>query len=536
MELFLGGIGQRVTILHVGKLMEYFNFAVDVVDRWAASQPQGFALWCLDPATGGQTKFNFRQLSRLSHQAANFFQTQGVRKGMAVLVLLHRVPEWWICMLGLIRLGAVPIPGTTQLTTRDLKYRIEAARVGALVTDADGAAKAEDFPGLRFAVSGGVEGWIDFRDYEQAETVFSGPTTLADDPGIIYFTSATTGEPKMVLHSQASYGLGHEVTGKLWLDLQPGDVLWNVSDVGWAKAAWSSLFGPWHGGACVFAVNSRGRFEPVAILKILAEYPISVWCAPPTALRLIIREDLGRWRFPYLRHCVTAGEPLNPEVFRAWKKATGLTIHEGYGQSETVVLVGNFRSLGQSVKPGSMGKATPGYPVVLVDENLREVGGGEEGEIALRLEPERPLGLFREYLENPPANEAHFQRGYYLTGDRATRDADGYFWFVGRKDDIIKCAGYRIGPGEVENALLEHPAVLEVAVIGKPDPIRGQIVKAFVILRPGSSPCQNLEHELQQHCKALIAPYKYPREIEFVDELPKTISGKTRRNILRSKS
>ena len=339
----------------------------------------------------------------------------------------------------------------------------------------------------------------------------------------------------MVLHTQASYGLGHRLTGELWLDLKPDDVHWCLTDTGWAKAAWSCFFGPWQMGACVFAVDSRGRFDPVAALRTLAQYPITTWCAPPTALRLIVREDLSACRFSHLRHCVSAGEPLNPEVIAAWKEATGHNIFEGYGQTETVVLIGNFRSLGGKVRPGSMGKPTPGFTVALLDENLQELSAGREGEVAVRVRPERPLGLFREYWRNPNENAARFQEDWYLTGDRATRDAEGYYWFVGRADDVIKSSSYRIGPFEVESALIEQPAVLEAAVVGKPDPVRGQIVKAFVVLRAGRPASRELARALQEHCKRVTAPYKYPREIEFVDSLPKTRSGKIRRVELRQR-
>jgi acetyl-CoA synthetase/medium-chain acyl-CoA synthetase len=317
------------------------------------------------------------------------------------------------------------------------------------------------------------------------------------------------------------------------LDLRPDDVHWNLSDLGWAKAAWSSFFGPWQMGACVFALDTAGKFDPVMTLNTLAQFPITTWCAPPTALRLIVRQDLSRWHFPHLRHCVSAGEPLNPEVLSLWRETTGLTFHEGYGQTETVVLIGNYRSLGQPVRAGSMGKPTPGFTVALLDDHLREVPAGREGEVAVRVKPHRPLGLFSEYWLNPKEMAAHFQGDWYLTGDRASRDADGYFWFVGRKDDVIKSSGYRIGPFEVESALLEHPAVLEAAVIGKPDALRGQIVKACVVLRTGIEPGEDLKRDLQTHCKRLIAAYKYPREIEFVGELPKTTSGKTRHAELR---
>jgi len=364
---------------------------------------------------------------------------------------------------------------------------------------------------------------------------FRGPPTRATDPGILYFTSATTGEPKMVLHTQASYAIGHRLTGGLWLDLKPDDVHWNISDLGWGKAAWSSFYGPWQMGACVFALDVFGKFDPALTLDTLEHFPITTWCSPPTALRLIVREDLSKRRFPHLRHCVTAGEPLNPEVLKLWKDATGLTLYEAYGQTETVVLIGNFASLGFPVRPGSMGKPTPGMNVSLIGDDLQEVPAGVEGEVAVRVKPERPLGLFQEYWLNPAETADKFHGDWYLTGDRAVRDADGYYWFVGRRDDVIKSSGYRIGPFEVESALIEHPSVLDVAIVGKPDAARGQIVKAFIVLRPGYPASDALKEELQLHCKRAIAPFKYPREIEFVAGLPKTTSGKTRRVELRAR-
>jgi len=518
------------------KVPEYFNFTTDVIDRWAETQPAAPALWCVNAATGTEQKFTFQQLSRLSAQAANVFRSAGVRRGDRVLIMLPRVPQWWIAMLGLIRLGAVPVPGTLLLTPRDVAYRVKAAKISAVIASAEGVGKLEGFDGVRLAVGDTPAGWIDFdARLRTADMTFDAGLTRSDDAGIIYFTSATTGEPKMVLHTQASYGLGHRLTGGLWLDCQAGEVHWNISDLGWGKAAWSSFYGPWQMGACVFALDVRGKFDPVQTLDTLAGFPINTWCAPPTALRLIVRQDLSRWKFPRLRHCVTAGEPLNPEVFKLWQDATGLALHEAYGQTETVVLIGNFRSLGHEVRPGSMGKPTPGFNVALLDDDLNEVPAGQEGEIAVRVKPHRPVGLFREYWQNPGEMQNQFHGDWYLTGDRAVRDADGYFYFVGRRDDVIKSSGYRIGPFEVESVLLEHPAVLDAAVIGKPDEVRGQIVKAFVIPHPQAVAGEDLKRALQQHCKQIAAPYKYPREIEFVTELPQTISGKTRRVELRSR-
>ncbi len=513
----------------------YFNFARDMIERWAREQPDRPALWCVREEDGVQEKISWQQLQEQLRRAASFFSQLGLRRGDRVLVVLPRVKQWWIAMLGLTRLGVVPVPGTTLLTARDIRYRVETAEAQGLLTDTEGAAKAADLKvAHRLLVGSPRPSWTDFdAGLQAADPAFDPELTFSSDPGLIYFTSGTTGRPKMVLHTHASYGLGHSVTGKLWLDLKPGDVHWCITDTGWAKAAWSCLFGPWTCGACVFAVDARGKFDPASALRTLAAFPITTWCAPPTALRLMVREDLSRYRFPHLRHCTSAGEPLNPEVIAAWKAATGLLIYEGYGQTETIVLIGNFRARGDKVRPGSMGRPSPGFEVALLDDELHEVPADQEGEIAVRVQPERPLGLFREYWRNPAENAARFRGEWYLTGDRATRDADGYFWFVGRADDVIKSAGYRIGPFEVESALIEHNAVLETAVVGKPDPLRGQIVKAFVVLRNGCRPDDQLKHDLQEHCRRVTAPYKYPREIEFVPELPKTISGKIRRVELR---
>ncbi|HEY5895447.1 MAG TPA: AMP-binding protein [Chthoniobacterales bacterium] len=514
-----------------------FNFAGDVLERWAKMRPHDLALWCVEERTEREQRFTFIRLAEQFRRAAHFFHTLGIRRGDRVLVILPRVPQWWIAMLGLTKLGAVPIPGTLLLTARDIRYRLDAAEVAAVITNAETAERVGDFTGLKIVAGEEHAGWMSFDEgLRVARADFEPEPTGAAEPGILYFTSGTTGPPKMVLHTQESYGLGHRVTGGHWLCCKPHDVHWNLADNGWAKAAWSSLFGPWHMGACIFAVDSPGKFDAAASLHTLMRYPITTWCAPPTALRLIVREDLAAYRFPRLRHCVSAGEPLNAEVIETWKRATGLTIYEGYGQTETVVLIANCLARGDEVRPGSMGRPAPGFDVALLDEELREVPQGVEGEIAVRVAPRRPLGLFREYWRNPEENAARFRGDWYLTGDRARRDAEGRYWFVGRADDIIKSAGYRIGPFEVESALVEHPAVLEAAAVAKPDALRGAIVKAFVVLRKDAKPGDVLARELQEHCKRVTAPYKYPREIEFIAELPKTISGKIRRVALRARA
>jgi len=516
----------------------FFNFTRDVFEPWARLTPDAPAFWWVDES-GGEIRYSFRELAEQCRRAAQFFHSVGIRRGDRVLLVLPRVPQWWVGMLGLVRLGAVPIPAATLLTERDITYRIRAADVAAVFTDCGGAPKLSGIPEfscIRVLAGGGLAGWADFdRGLNDADPAFEPEPTRADDPGILFFTSGTTGPAKMVLHTQQSYGLAHRATGQLWLDLRPGDVHWNMADTGWAKAAWSSFYGPWHMGACVFAAHTRGKFNPSAALETLARYPISTWCAPPTALRLIVTEDLSGRRFPALRHCVSAGEPLNPEVIETWKRATGLTIHEGYGQTETIVFIANVRSSGKPVRPGSMGQPMPGFNVGLLDAEGNELTAGQTGEVALRVKPRRPLGLFGEYWRNEAENAARFRGDWYLTGDTARRDADGYYWFVGRADDVIKSAGYRIGPFEVESALVEHPCVVEAAVVGAPDPIRGQIVKAFVVLAKDATACESLKAKLQEHCKRLTTPYSYPREIEFVEDLPKTVSGKIRRVELRQR-
>jgi acyl-coenzyme A synthetase/AMP-(fatty) acid ligase len=335
------------------------------------------------------------------------------------------------------------------------------------------------------------------------------------------------------VHSHASYGLGHSMTGRFWLDLEPGDLHWNLSDTGWAKAAWSSLFGPWNCGASVFVFDHPGKFHPPDVLDCLSRYPITTFCAAPTIYRWLVQLDLSTLRPVALRHCVAAGEPLNPEVIATWKQATGLTIRDGYGQTETVLLAGNFPGI--AVKAGSMGLPTPGFELGVLNADGRVLPPYEDGDLAIRIEPERPLGLFQSYWEDAAATAHAFRGGWYRTGDCGRVDDDGYFWFVGRADDVIKSSAYRIGPFEVESALIEHPAVVEAAVVGKADPFRGEIVKAFVVLAAGRQGSHQLVAELQEHVKQTTAPYKYPREIEFVSELPKTISGKIRRVELRDR-
>lgn len=516
---------------------EHFNFATDVIDRHAAERPQAPALQWSDES-GRSQRFTFQELKERSLHAARFLAGLGLKRGDRAFILMPRVPEWWFLVLGCIRAGIVFMPGTPMLTAKDIRYRLEASRAKAVLTDASCLDRFEgvrDVPGVTTWVSTGdaPAPWTRYvsEALPQAQaTAF--PPTRAEDALLIYFTSGTTGMPKMVQHTQASYGQGHLITGRYWLDLKPDDRHLTLSDTGWAKCAWGKLFGPWSEGACNVVYDFRGRFDPVALLKVLERERVTTFCAPPTAWRALVLQDLKAVDLSSLRHTVSAGEPLNPEVIETWKEATGLFIREGYGQTETVVIVGMFPSL--EPRMGSMGKPSPGFTVGVINEQGEEVADGQEGDIAVRVKPERPVGLFQGYLNDDAANAASSRGDWYVTGDRAVRDADGYLWFVGRSDDVIKTSGYRVGPFEVESALLEHPAVAESAVIGVPDDKIGQRIKAYVLLTPGHTASPALAQELQDFVKKTTAPYKYPREIEFVAELPKTVSGKIRRAELRA--
>jgi acyl-coenzyme A synthetase/AMP-(fatty) acid ligase len=382
----------------------------------------------------------------------------------------------------------------------------------------------------RLLVGEGRAGWTRFDTPIAA--LAAAERTRSDDPLLIYFTSGTTGQPKMVLHTQASLGIGHELTARYWHALEPGDLHWTVSDFGWAKAAWGKLFGAWRRKAALFLHDIVGKPDYDKMMRLIGRHGITSFCAPPTIYRSLIQLKLNDYDWSSLRHCTAAGEPLNPEVITVWRVATGLTIYDGYGQTETVCLVANYRWM--PVRPGSMGRPMPGFDVDIVDDDGNRLGPGEEGHIAVRTDP-RPIGLFREYWLDPQRTSEVFHDGWYYTGDKATKDVDGYFWFVGRADDVILSAGYRIGPFEVESALLEHSACVEAAVIGKPDPQRGAIVKAYVVLAEGYQGDDALVAQLQAHVKSVTAPYKYPREIAFESELPKTVSGKIRRVDLRAR-
>lgn len=519
---------------------EHFNFGDEIVDGWAKQRPDRPALCLAGPEGLQQTTWS--KISGRSNRVAQAMTELNLQRGERVLVLLPKIVSWWETLVGLLKAGLVAMPGTSLLTSRDLEYRIGVSEAAAVITDAEGAEKidaiADRLPSLRHRIvvsETARTGWQRYEDLlSTGQSSQPCSPTRSDDPALIYFTSGTTGMPKMVLHTHASYGLGHVVTGRLWLDLCEDDLHWNISDTGWAKAAWSSLFGPWLCGATVFVQSSTGKFQPEDVLTCLNEYPITTLCAAPTIYRRLVQLDLKNFRPKALRQCVAAGEPLNPEVIAVWNDATGMTIRDGYGQTETVLLCANFP--GVEVRPGSMGLPTPGFDLAVIDESGNRLPPGQEGRVAVRVEPQRPLALFQEYWRNPAATALAFQNGWYTTGDCASIDSDGYFWFVGRDDDVITSSAYRIGPFEVESALIEHPAVVEAAVIGKPDPVRSEIVKAYVVLAKGWQPSDELKTELQDHVKRVTAPYKYPREIEFVADLPKTVSGKIRRIELRRRA
>jgi acyl-coenzyme A synthetase/AMP-(fatty) acid ligase len=461
--------------------------------------------------------------------------SHGIKRGDAVMLVLPRITLWQAAYIGALRLGAIVIPCTAMLREKDLIYRANHSGARAIIASVDNASMIAELrkecPSVeQYLIAGAARsGWISLQEYMgNASAAFKPAATRSSEPAICYYTSGTTREPKAVLHSHG-YTYSHRFTGTNWLDLRPGDIHWTTSDTGWAKAAYGALFGPWMNGVTTFMYN--GRFEAAKELELLARYKVSTFCAPPTEYRILIKENLGDNLFPNLRHCTGAGEPLNPEVIDVWRDKLGLTIHDGYGQTETTILAANMPAM--PVKPGSMGLPFPGHDVRVLNHELAETKTDEVGEIAVRVNPARPPSLFLEYWKNAEETAEVFRGDWYLTGDQATRDADGYLWFVGRADDVIISAGYRIGPFEVESALLEHPAVLESAVVATPDADRGSIVKAFVKLRPGAEPGERLVTELQEHCKRITAPYKYPREIEFIDELPKTVSGKIRRVELR---
>lgn len=525
------------------KVPQHFNFGYDVVDAWAEAEPDRKALlWTND--RGQRRQYTFGEIKELSDRTASWFRSLGIGHGDRVMLVVKRRPQWWLSMVALHKLGATAIPATFLLTPHDIEYRCNYARIKAIVAVGELEiishidAAMPSCPTVGTLISTGPyvpEGWLDFDSGIASVGEFERPADIGtnDDIMLAYFTSGTTGEPKMVGHT-FTYPLGHIVTAAYWQNLGPDSLHLTLADTGWGKAVWGKLYGQWIAGANVF-VYDFDKFVPADVLKQISDEGVTSFCAPPTVFRFMIREDMSRYDLRRLRHCTIAGEALNPAVFDRWYELTGLKLMEGFGQTETTLTLGTFPWM--EPKPGSMGRPNPQYDIDLVDAEGNTVATGEQGEIVVRLPADgsRPCGLFAGYTDAPELDDKAIIDGIYHTGDVAWRDSDGYYWFVSRKDDVIKSSGYRIGPFEVENALMTHPAVVECAITGVPDEVRGQVVKATIVLakeyvgRAGDK----LVKDIQDYVKRVTAPYKYPRIIEFVRELPKTISGKIRRVALR---
>ncbi len=533
-------VEEPVQIDHVELSADHFNFGFDVVDKWAEDRTK-LALISIDQSGDAARYHTFFRLSQESDKFVNVLRKIGIKKGDRVLVILNSIPEWYVVMIGMIKMGVIPMPGTTQLKPKDIEYRLNRSEATMVITDMVHTGRVERVvekcPTVKhlMSIDCQMEGWHCFSsEMAEASDVVDRNTiepTLADDPMWIYFTSGTTGHPKMVLHAQR-YAKAHEVTARHAQNLRGTDLHWTVSDTGWAKAAWGKLFGQMIVGAAVIQWDTPGRFVPDKLLGLMEQYGVTSFCAPPTVYRMLIQKDLKKYKLT-LRHCMSAGEPLNPEVIRVWREAFGVEIYDFYGQTETVCIIANSPDF--PLRYGSMGKPTPGHDMRIVDDDGGPVPVGEEGNIAIYLGDGRPPGLMMEYWKDPEEMEKAFRGDFYYTGDRGYVDEDGYFWFVGRSDDVIKSSGYRIGPFEVESALVAHDAVAECAVVGADDPegTRGVLVKAFIVLAAGFEPSDELTKELQNFVKETTAPYKYPRLVEYVDELPKTISGKILRRELR---
>ncbi len=520
-----------------------FNFAFDVVDAVAATDPGKRAMaWCDDK--GAARDFTFGDMKAYSNRAAHFFKSCGIRKGDKVMLILKRRYEFWFAILGLHKIGAVTIPATHLLTEKDLVYRNNAADISMLVCVPEPevierAEKArESSPTVRCMALIGEsrKGWLSFTEgLEASPDVFERPSGVDavrnEDSMLLYFTSGTTGMPKMV-NLSFTYPLGHILTARFWQQVADNGLHLTVADTGWAKSAWGKIYGQWLSGSAVMTYD-YDKFVPKNLMEVIATYKVTTFCAPPTIYRFLIKEDLSLYNLSALQYCVVAGEPLNPEVFKQFYDATGIRLMEGYGQTECTVALATYPWF--DPRPGSMGKPSPGYAIDLLDEEGNPCEPGDEGQIVIYTSKGKPLGMFDGYYRDEKLTAKVWHDGIYYTGDMAWRDEDGYYWFVGRADDVIKSSGYRIGPFEVESALIEHPAVLECAITAVPDPDRGQIVKATVVLAKGYTPGDELAKELQEHVKRVTAPYKYPRIIEFVTELPKTISGKIRRVQIRDK-
>ena len=520
-----------------------FNFGYDIVDAWAEKDPNKLAmLWTNDK--GEERRFTFADMKRYTDQTASYFQQLGIGKGDKVMLILKRRAEFWFSTVALTKLGAIVIPATHLLTKKDIVYRCNAADIKMIVCAGediilDHILQARpECPTLKHVSSIGPalrEGVEDFQTGLRNAAPFVRPTeaNTNDDTMIIYFTSGTSGHPKMVAHD-FTYPIGLLTVAHFWHNLKPSSLHITIADTGWGKAAWGKIYGQWICGATIF-VYDHEKFTPADILQKIQDYKVTSLCAPPTIFRFLIHEDLTRYDLSALEYCTIAGEALNPAVFDMFKELTGISLMEGFGQTETTLTIGNMPWV--TPKPGSMGLPNPQYDVDLIDADGRSVEAGEQGEIVIKYGDKKPVGLFQGYYRDPERTAEVLHDGVYYTGDVAWKDEDGYYWFVGRADDVIKSSGYRIGPFEVESALMTHPAVLECAITGVPDEVRGQVVKATIILtkeyKEKASP--ELIKELQDHVKRVTAPYKYPRVIEFVDELPKTISGKIRRTEIRKK-
>jgi len=520
------------------KNTDTFNFGFDIVDGIAEKYPDKLAMLHLD-VNRNERRFTFQDIKRASNQVANYFTSLGIGRGDKVMLVLKRHYQFWFCMVALHKLGAVAIPATNQLKEHDFEYRYNSAGVKAIVCTADGTtadfaeAAAKNCPQVKrlIMVGGKRDGWRDFdTEYPRFSGKFDRPedASAGDETALMFFTSGTTGNPKMAAHKH-TYALGHFVTAKYWHCCERDGLHLTISDTGWGKSLWGKLYGQWLCEGAVF-VYDFDRFDENDILPMFAKYNITTFCAPPTMLRMLIRGDLSKFDLSSIHHMTTAGEALNPEVFKQFKDATGLEIMEGFGQTETTLAIANL--YGTTPKVGAMGKASPQFDVYIVDPDGNSVATGEVGEIVIHTDKEVPCGLFKEYyLDDAKTTEA-WHDGVYHTGDTAWRDEDGFFWYVGRVDDVIKSSGYRIGPFEIESVIMELPYVLECGVSAAPDEIRGQVVKASIVLTKGTEPTEELKKEIQNYVKSHTAPYKYPRIIVFKDELPKTISGKIQRNKL----
>lgn len=519
-----------------------FNFAFDIVDALADKYPDKLAMLHLS-SKKEERRFTFSDMKKYSAMTANYFKSLGIGKGDRVMLVLKRHYQFWFSILALHKIGAVVIPATNLLVEHDFDYRFKAAGVKAIVCTADGdtAHQAElgekncDFDVLKIMVGGKREGWLDFdEDIEKFSGDFPRPvnpdeTACGDETMLMFFTSGTTGYPKIAMHSH-KYPLGHFLTAKFWHNVNPDGIHFTISDTGWGKALWGKLYGQWMSEGAIFTYDFD-KFEADDILPLFKKYDITTFCAPPTMFRFFIKEDLANYDLSSLEYATVAGEALNPEVFQQFYKHTGLKLMEGFGQTETTLVIGNF--IGMTPKPGSMGKPSPLYDVQIVLPDGKPAGVGEVGEIVINTQNGVPCGLFKGYYNNEELTREAWHDGFYHSGDTAWRDEDGYFWYVGRTDDVIKSSGYRIGPFEIESVIMELPYVLECAITPAPDPVRGQVVKATIVLVKGKEPSEDLKKEVQNYVKKHTAPYKYPRIVEFVDELPKTISGKIRRVEIR---